>query len=174
MEMKRVLRIVSVVLVLVTLILTACGGGETPTASNEDTTDAGSNIDNDSASETNDDDKTTVDDSGDDATPEKPAATPSSQERFHELLVVHPEAFDFEIAEASNMYVYRVPLMVSDTLDYLSTELQVLGWEGLGQPMLMGHMATFNLQQEGYRLNVSLQDNEHSQTTRVQMLLSEQ
>ena len=173
MEMKRMLRIVSALLVLSTLVLTACGGKETPTTPSADTPEATSNTDNDPGSETSDDSQPT-EETVSDAAPAEPTATLSPQERFHELLVVHPEAFDFEVTEATHTYVYRVPLMVSDTLDYLLDELHALGWEELGKPTLMGHLATLNLQQEGYRLNISMQDNERSQATRIQMLLSEQ
>ena len=173
MEMKRMLRIVSALLVLITLVLTACGGKETPTTPTADTPEAKSNTDNDSSNETSDDSQPTEEVVSDIASAE-PTATLAPQELFHELLVIHPEAFDFEVTEATHTYVYRVPLMVSDTLDYLLDELHVLGWEELGKPTLMGHLATLNLQQEGYRLNISMQDNERSQVTRIQMLLSEQ
>ena len=65
-------------------------------------------------------------------------------------------------------------MMVQETTEYLLTELQAKGWELLGQPTIMGHLATLNMKMGDSRLSVSMQDNERSQTTRVQMLLMEQ
>ncbi len=96
------------------------------------------------------------------------------EEQIPDILVIHPDAYDLEITKATNTYVYHVPMMVNETLDYLLQELKAKGWEELGQPVVMGHLATLNMKQEGYRLTVSLQDNEHSMSTRVQMLLMKQ
>lgn len=170
MKTKNILRIVVALLVVMTLVLTACGGGGTPeTSDNTTSTDSGSG-----SSSTDDNQASADNNNNEDAVPVEPTNTLTPQEQFHELLVIHPEAFEFEITEATHTYVYRAPMLVSDMLDYLLAELPTLGWEGLGKPTLMGHLATLNLQQEGYRLNISMQDNELSQTTRVQMLLSEQ
>jgi hypothetical protein len=38
----------------------------------------------------------------------------------------------------------------------------------------MGHLATLNMKNDTYRLTISMQDNERSETTRVQMVLMEQ
>ncbi len=101
-------------------------------------------------------------------------ATPEQTgNEFPEILVLHPDATDLEISAATNTYVYVVPLMVADTLAYLEPALKDKGWTELGKPLVMGHLATINLQREGYQLNVSMQDNERSKTTRVQMRLQE-
>ena len=89
-------------------------------------------------------------------------------------IVVHPDAMNLEIDRANNTYVYIVPMMVQETTDYLLGALEEKGWEPLGQPTVMGHLATINMQQEDHRLSISMQDNERSETTRVQMLLLEQ
>ncbi len=170
MNMKHNLRIVGVLIVIVALLLTACGGGgETPS---EDTGVA------ESESTTTESTEKTTEASGETtekpAEPAEPTATLEPKDRIPDILVVHPDAFNFEVTEATHTYVYVVPMMVADTTAYLETELKALGWEELGKPTVMGHLATLNLKREGYRLTVSMQDNERSQTTRVQMLLMEQ
>jgi hypothetical protein len=170
MNMKHNLRIVGVLIVIVALLLTACGGGgETPS---EDTNVA------ESESTTTESTEKTTEASGETtekpAEPEEPTATLEPKDRIPDILVVHPDADNFEVTEATHTYVYVVPMMVADTTAYLETELKALGWEELGKPTVMGHLATLNLKREGYRLTVSMQDNERSQTTRVQMLLMEQ
>jgi len=170
MNMKHNLRIVGVLIVIVALLLTACGGGgETPS---EDTNVA------ESESTTTESTEKTTEASGETtekpAEPAEPTATLEPKDRIPDILVVHPDAFNFEVTEATHTYVYVVPMMVADTTAYLETELKALGWEELGKPTVMGHLATLNLKREGYRLTVSMQDNERSQTTRVQMLLMEQ
>ncbi|HQE93423.1 MAG TPA: hypothetical protein PLH19_10495 [Anaerolineae bacterium] len=159
MNQKHYLWRVSVCIVVAALLLTACGGGETttPVVENSATT-------TESTGETP---AVTV-------APAEPTATPEPRDRIPEILVVHPDAFDFEVTEATNTYVYVVPIMVADTTAYLETELKARGWEELGKPTVMGHLATLIMQREGYRLTVSMQDNERSMTTRVQMLLMEQ
>jgi hypothetical protein len=158
MDTNKILRIMLLLLMVSTMLLTACGGGDTgsPTTSTENTSSSNSSS------------------SSENTKPAASEATPEPQDIIPENLIVHPDAFDFEITEATNTYVYYVPMMVAETLEYLEAEMEPLGWEALGKPTLMGHLATLNLQQEGYRLNISLQDNEHSMTTRVQMLLNEQ
>lgn len=159
MNQKHYLWRVSVCIVIAALLLTACGGGETTTPVVES-----------SATTTESTEETTA------ATVAlaEPTATPEPRDRIPEILVVHPDAFDFEITEATNTYVYVVPIMVADTTAYLETELKARGWKELGKPTVMGHLATLIMQREGYRLTVSMQDNERSMTTRVQMLLMEQ
>jgi hypothetical protein len=151
-----------------TLVLTACGGGgsesTTPESSAGTTTNGGSTSNGGS------------DDGGDESTASEsePEPTMSPADQFPEALVIHPEAFDLEANEASNTYVYIVPMMVGDTTEYLLEELQAQGWEELGQPTIMGHLATLNMKNDTYRLTISMQDNERSETTRVQMVLMEQ
>jgi len=160
MQTRHFLWGVGLVLIAAAVLLTACGGSAGPSSP------AGS-------------DQTVTTASGETAKPadsaaEKPVATLTPQERIPEFLIVHPEAFDFEITEAANTYVYIVPMMVAETVAYLEENLKAVGWEELGKPTVMGHLATLNMKREGYRLAVSMQDNERSQTTRVQMLLSKQ
>jgi len=171
MSIGKILRAVSVLLVVV-MLLVACGGGGDTTVddggssvSNEDSTSAASS-DSESASSSE------AEATKEEATAEPPTATPEPS--IPDILVVHPEATDIEITAATNTYVYIIPGMVSEATEYFQADLLALGWEGLGKPTVMGHLATINMQQEGYRLTVSMQDNEHSETTRVQMLLIEQ
>ncbi len=108
-----------------------------------------------------------------DATAAVEATPEPAGDEFPEILVIHPDATDLEISAATNTYVYVMPMMVADAIAYLEPALKDKGWIELGKPSVMGHLATLNLQREGYRLNVSLQDNERSKTTRVQMRLQE-
>jgi hypothetical protein len=180
MSKRNVLGVIGLGLVIV-LLLAACaassspaGGGNRPAddqgagAQGSSSTGATGDTEGDKPSDAAEEKDTEV------AEVQAPTATLEPQDAIPDILVVHPDAFDFEITEITHTYVYRVPMMVAETLEYMETELKALGWSELGKPTLMGHLATLNLQREGYRLNVSLQDNEHSKTTRVQMLLSEQ
>ncbi len=174
MNTKHIFRIVGVFIVIVALLLTACGGGgeTTPsaeTSSTESESTTTENTDKSAATSGETDEKP--------ATPEAPAeptATLEPKDRIPDILVVHPDAFNFEVTEVTHTYVYVVPLMVADTVKYLEAELKNLGWEELGKPTVMGHLATLIMHREGYRLTVSMQDNERSQTTRVQMLMMKQ
>jgi len=161
MERKRVLLLILGVLTAVSMLLVACGGGnaDEPAATSAPVSDGGTT------------DEETGGDGGDEVVEEAPSATLTPAEQFPELLVVHPEASDFDISEANDTYVYVVPGMVAETLEFVETELIALGWEGLGKPTLMGHLATLNMQMDSSRLTVSMQDNERSETTRVQMVL---
>ena len=103
-----------------------------------------------------------------------PTATLTLVEQIPDVLAIHPDAFDFEINALSDTYVYLVPMMVAETTEYMLTELKALGWEELGKPTVMGHLATLNLQMDKSRLTISMQDNERSETTRVQMVLMQQ
>lgn len=165
MERKRLLRWLVLLLIAASVVLTACGGGQsdaTPETSAPVAADDGG-----SADEAESDEEETV------AT-EAPEATLTPQEQIPDVLVVHPEAFDFQITAASNTYVYIVPGMVAETTEYMETELLAKGWEELGKPTIMGHLATLNLQMGKSRLTISMQDNERTETTRVQMVFFEQ
>lgn len=162
MDVKRVFRIVGLLFVVGTLVLAACNkGGEatstTPSA-NADQPTAETSQSSEGAEE------------GATAAP-APTATLTAQEQFPETLVIHPEAFDFEASTVTNTYVYYVPLLVQETVDYLIPELEALGWTELGKPTVMGHLATLVMQQGKQRLTVSMQDNERSASTRIQMQL---
>lgn len=166
MKTRHFLWIVSAMLMITAILLTACGGATTPAPAGSDTS-----VTTPSGEGTEKSAEPAAEESAPTPTP---AATLTPQERIPEFLVVHPDAFNFEITEASNTYVYIVPLMVADTVAYLEEGLKAAGWEELGKPTVMGHLATLNLKRAGYRLNVSMQDNERSMTTRVQMLLHKQ
>lgn len=170
MNMRHNLRIVGAFVVIVALLLTACGGGgETP---------SGESSVAESGSTTTESTEKTTEASGETtekpAEPAEPTATLEPKDKIPDILIVHPEAFNFEVTEATNTYVYVVPLMVAETTEYLETELKALGWEELGKPTVMGHLATLIMKREDFRLTVSMQDNERSMTTRVQMLLMKQ
>ena len=49
-----------------------------------------------------------------------------------------------------------------------------MAWEELGKPTEMGHLATRNMLMDKSRLTITIQDNEHSETARIQMLLMQQ
>lgn len=162
MERKRVLRIVGGLIVIAALLLTACGGGATssPTPQGNTVTDDGQTMNTEQQPEA-----TTADTS-------ETVETPSPE--FPDILVLPPDATDVEINAAAGQYVYIVPMMVADTIAYLQTELEAKGWQPLGQPTIMGHLATLNMQMDNSRVTISMQDNDLSQTTRVQMLLLQQ
>ncbi len=171
MNLKQHLRILSVLIVIAAVWLTACGGGaQTPTESSP-VTESGSAATEEAPAATQ---ETTAEEPAEPAAPAEPTATPEPKDLFPDILVVHPDAFNFEVTVATSTYVYVVPMMVADTVAYLEAELKAIGWEELGKPTVMGHLATLNLKREGYRLTVSMQDNERTQTTRVQMLLMKQ
>lgn len=156
---KRTLWLAGIVILLVAMAVSACGGNTEATA--EPTSAA-------ATAET-----ATEDDGGADTATEVPenTPTPTVEEQYPDVLVIHPEAFDIQATPASNTYVYIVPGLVAETTEYMLAELTALGWEGLGKPTLMGHLATINLQMGKSRLTVSMQDNERTETTRVQMTL---
>lgn len=169
MERKRALRWIGLLLVTAAMVLTACGGGQsdaTPETSAPVVAD-----DNNAASQA----ESNAGDGGEeDATTEAPEATLTPREQIPDTLVVHPDAFEFEVTPASNTYIYNVPGMVAETTEFMETELKAKGWEELGKPTIMGHLATLNLQMGNSRLTISMQDNERSETTRVQMVFLEQ
>ncbi len=145
MKIAKVAWLVALVSVLA-LLLAACGGGGGGTG---DGGNAG----------------------GGEGEPAGPTATPDPLTLFPDTLPVHPEAFDIRVTEVSQTYSYQMPGLTQDAVDYLEPELEKLGWQAIGKPTIMGHIATFVMEREGIRLNVSLQDNERTSTTRVQMLL---
>jgi hypothetical protein len=158
MNAKRIFRTVSGLLIVVTLLLSACGGGSAPTDASPSTDAGENNTGNTDASES------------------KPATqepTPTPEPTFPDMLALHPDAYDIEILTATDTYIYYLPMMVAEVTEYLLTELEALGWEGLGKPTVMGHLATINMQREDYRLTISMQDNDHTQSTRIQMILLE-
>jgi hypothetical protein len=114
------------------------------------------------------------DNGNEDQDADEPEAPATPEPQVPDSLVIHPDATNLEIDPANDTYVYIVPMMVGDTTDYLLNALQEKGWETLGQPTIMGHLATLNMQQDDLRLSISMQDNERSETTRVQMLLMDQ
>ncbi len=100
--------------------------------------------------------------------------TPDPADEFPEFLVLHPDAFDIDITEVSGTYVYYVPMMVKEITEYLLAEHEAKGWEKLGNPTIMGHLATLTMKMGDDRLTISMQDNELSESTRVQILLMQQ
>ena len=64
-----------------------------------------------------------------------------------------------------------MPLTAQEIADYMLEEMKALGWEELGRPSIVGHMATVNMQMGRSRVAISMQYNERSQTTRVQLSL---
>ncbi|MCU0519616.1 MAG: hypothetical protein MUF84_02830 [Anaerolineae bacterium] len=160
MTRKRALRGAWGLLIIVVLLLAACGGGDTgaPPAVDGD----GPGVEEEAP---------TAEDNGDETVAE-PTSTAESQ--IPDVLVLHPDAFDLVATPASGTYVYQVPGMVAEIMDYMLTELKAKGWEELGQPTLMGHLATLTLRMGKDRLTISMQDNEITEATRVQMLLMQQ
>lgn len=152
MNRKRILWSFGIIMILLATTLTACGG-KTPAA----TPAPGNN-------------------SGDGGNGEEMTVEPTvaPEDLFPEILILHPDATDIVVTEATNTYVYIVPMMVEETMTYLQTELEARGWEALGNPSMMGHLATVVMQHDEYRANISLQDNERSMTTRVQISLIDQ
>ena len=65
-------------------------------------------------------------------------------------------------------------MMAAETTEYMLTELEAMGWEERGKLTVMGHLATLNMQMDKSRLTISMQDNERSETTRIQMVLMQQ
>lgn len=165
MAQKRILRLIALMLMTALLLLTACGGG------NADEAPATS-----APAESNDAPPANNDDAGDEEAHAvaAPTATLTLVEQIPDVLVIHPDAFDFEISAVSDTYVYFVPMMVAETTEYMLAELKGLGWEELGKPTVMGHLATLNMQMDKSRLTISMQDNERSETTRIQMVLMRQ
>ncbi len=104
--------------------------------------------------------------SGNGETNGEPVATPTPS--FPEFLPLHPEATEIQINVASKVYSYVMPGMVKDAVEYVDAEMIALGWTLLGKPNIMGHIATINMENETARISISLQDNERTQTTRVQ------
>ena len=162
MERKRILRIVGSLLVVAALLLSACGGG---------TTSDTPQIDN--SGTIADDDPGAANDNGDEGNAE-PEPTSAPEDQIPDSLVLHPDAIDLVADPIANTYVYVVPMMVAETTEYMLKELKDRGWEELGQPTVMGHLATLTMKMDKDRLTISMQDNEISETTRVQMLLMEQ
>jgi hypothetical protein len=163
MERKRILRIMGGLVVIAALLLAACGGGaaSNPTPQGNTATDNGQTMNDDQQPEA------TMADTSD-------GGEAAASSEFPDILVLPADATDVEINAAAGQYVYVVPMMVADTIAYLQTELEAKGWQPLGQPTIMGHLATLNMQMDKSRVTISMQDNDLSQTTRVQMLLLEQ
>lgn len=128
----------SILLLLVVSLLVACGGG------------SGGG-------------KTGPVENGGGSVPE-PTPTPS----FPEYLPMHPEATEIQINVASKVYSYVMPGLVKDAVAYIDPEMQALGWRLIGKPNIMGHIATINMENDTSRISISLQDNERTNTTRVQ------
>jgi hypothetical protein len=173
MERKLIRRWLVLLLLIATAVLglVACGSDSGDAVSEADApavADNGSTTDQ-TADEIEDD----VEDEGEQDVAEAPEATLTLREQIPDVLVIHPDAFDFQVTPASNTYIYVVPGMLTETLEYMEAKLMAKGWEELGKPTIMGHLATLNLQMGKSRLTVSLQDNERSETTRVQMVFFE-
>ncbi|GEM_PF-3319354 len=103
--------------------------------------------------------------------PGGPTATPDPATLIPDIIPILDGAYDFEITEATNTYAYRVPMMIQDAVDTLMPQLEEKGWTLMGTPTVMGHLATVNADSDEYRMSISMQDNEHSQSTRIQFLL---
>ena len=162
MRRNRALRGAGGLLIAVMLLLAACGGGSTeaPPAA-------------EGGGPTVEEEVPTAADNGDETVAEaEPTSTPENQ--VPDVLVLHPDAYDLVATPASGTYVYQVPGMVAEIMEYMLTELKAKGWEELGQPTLMGHLATLTLRMGKDRLTISMQDNEITEATRVQMLLMQQ
>ncbi len=162
MDKKYVLRAIGLLLVLVIFGLTACGGGNTIDATGVE------------VSPQNNDTETEIEIDAEPAAEQaEPEATLTAAEQYPDILVLHPDATNIDATPASGTYVYVVPGMVKEISDYIFEEMRALGWEDLGRPAVMGHMASANMQMGRARVAISMQDNDRSQTTRVQMLLQE-
>lgn len=157
-QIMKLLGILTLVIGLM-LIVSGCGGGETTPVD----TDNGENTSEATNTESSENDE---------ATESNP--TPELAATFPDVLVMHPDAYDIEITEASGAYVYQVPLMVKETTEYLIEEQEALGWEIMGNPTVMGHLASLTLKMGEDRLTISMQDNELSESTRVQFQLMQQ
>ncbi|TFG73370.1 MAG: hypothetical protein E4H27_00880 [Anaerolineales bacterium] len=158
--MKRYLSIAGVLILIATmvLLLSACQGGNAVSDSTgaEGSSSGGSTSDSESGN-------------SEDTQPVEP--TPTPEEMLPDTLVLHPDAYDMDFSESSGTYVYYVPMMVKEAAEYLLVEHEAKGWERLGTPVIMGHLATLNMKMGENRLTISMQDNELSETTRVQMLI---
>jgi hypothetical protein len=158
MAKKRSFWFIRLFVVVVALGLMACGGGEAtgvPAVAGQ-----------------SEDSGTTVQTNGSANGELAPTETPSTAAgQYPETLVIHPDATDIEAKPASGMYVYLVPLTAEETSEYMLAEMKTLGWEELGKPSTIGHLATINMQMGRSRVAISMQYNERSQTTRVQMSL---
>lgn len=164
MDNRHILRWSALLLLTASLLtLTACGGNSTEVAPTSEAPVAASE-----SAEVEDTDNDIAEDSEQEAEPVQATLTPAAQ--IPESLAVHPDAFDFEVSPASNTYIYYVPMMVAETTEYMLEALTTLGWEELGKPTVMGHLATMNMQMDSSRLTISMQDNELSETTRIQMV----
>jgi hypothetical protein len=165
MHTKRTLSIVGILLLVMSMVLliSACNGGESGSTDTDTGGSTSSGSTTDSGNDTEDQEDTVV-----------PSPTPEPETLIPEVLAVHPDAYDFEITAASDTYVYIVPMMVKETTEYLLAAQEALGWEKLGNPTIMGHLATLTMKMGDDRLTINLQDNELSETTRVQMLLMQQ
>lgn len=163
MAMKGFMRDAGGVLIVALLLLAACGGGntvETPATSGGNVVVEG-------------EDAAVPEESGDETVVEV-EATLSPEEQIPDVLVLHPDASDLVVNPPSGTYVYMIPGMVKEAMEYMLPELKAKGWEELGQPTLMGHLATLTLQMGKDRLSISMQDNEITEMTRIQMLLMQQ
>jgi hypothetical protein len=158
MTRKHVIGFVGLLLVLMMLGLTACGAGGTRGAPEV----AASSEDNGAEAETPGES---------DEAMTSPAATLTVAEQYPETLVIHPDATGIEARPTAGVYVYIVPLTAEETSNYMLEEMLALGWQELGKPSIMGHLATINMQMGRSRVAISMQYNERSQTTRVQMSL---
>lgn len=94
----------------------------------------------------------------------EPTPTPS----FPEFLPLHPEATEIQMNHASKVYSYVMPGLVKEAVEYVDPAMEALGWRLIGKPNIMGHIATINMENDTSRISISLQDNERTNTTRVQ------
>ncbi len=164
MKGERFLRDILGVLIAAVLVLAACGGGTTEEP--PDTSAGGAPVVVE--------EEETAPEEESEAPEVEVAATKGSEELIPDVLVLHPDAYDIVATPSSGTYIYVIPGMVAGAMEYMLTELKAKGWEELGQPTLMGHLATLTLQMGKDRLTISMQDNEISETTRIQMLLMQQ
>ena len=162
MTRKRDFRRAGGLLIVAVLLLASCGGGS---AEAPPVVDGGGPA--------IEEEVPTVADNGDETVAEA-EPNPAPENPIPDVLVLHPDAFDLVATPTSGTYVYQVPGMVAEIMEYMLTELKAKGWEELGQPTLMGHLATLTLRMGKDRLTISMQDNEITETTRVQMLLMQQ
>jgi hypothetical protein len=158
MTRKHVIGFVGLLLVLMMLGLTACGAGDTTGAPEVAASSGNNGAEVGTAGDSNEG-------------PTAPAATLTVAEQYPETLIIHPDATGIEARPTAGVYVYIVPLTSEETLDYMLEEMKALGWEELGRPSLVGHLATINMQMGRSRVAISMQYNERSQTTRVQLSL---
>jgi hypothetical protein len=164
MERKRVRHVLGVLCVVAALLLVACGAGDTSTAQEPavPVEDNGGAVDEPQAEQVVGEGEVSV------------IQEEEEDNGFPASLVLHPEATNLQLNPAGGVFVYTVPGLVAETMEYLEAEMKAKGWEELGQPVIMGHLATLNMTKDKSRVTISMQDNERSQTTRIQMLLLEQ